>query len=243
MMKKAYFDAQTKILESIPMNPFELSEAGIKSLRRNVLLSITSLAICMFMSQALTRWSTTGTADMTRDGLPQMFAELGGLLFLLFGSLWVMHKSTDALLATGLYWRISVSDELQDEWELAQKRKSYAKAFEYVVYGLAVLFIVVLAFCGIYRLIAGTLPAAPGFGVTVIIAGLLIYVIALAPLIHLAWTLEPIEDETLQSGEPMTRKPKRERPLTVKEKWLRRLWSWGPIVIGAIVGVTWALNG
>jgi hypothetical protein len=239
-MKQTYLDAQTKILESIPMNPFELTEAGIKSLRRNVLLSIASLAFCMFMSLITFRWSATGTADITREGLPMMFAQLGGLLFLLFGSLWVMSKSTDALLATGLYWRISVSDELQDEWELAQKRKSYAKAFEYVVYGLALLFIAVLAFCGLYRLIAGSLPAAPGFGVTAITAGLLIYVIALAPLIHLAWTLDPIEDEALPSGEVMTRKPKRETPLTPKEKRLKRLWSWGPVVLGGVIGIVWA---
>lgn len=239
MIKNQYINAQKEILKTIPVNPYELTEVGIRQLKTSILVSIVSLAACMGMSLALMRW-TFSSEGMAADGLTLMLVKLGVYLALLFASLFVMSKSTDYLLGTGLYWRLNVSDELQDEWELAQKRRSYSKAFEYVIYGAAALFLLVLIYCGIVYAFSGNLPSPPSFGVSVIIAFMLIYISAVAPIINIAWTLMPIEEGSTESGRAAPNKRKRVEPLTPKQKWLKRLWQWGPVVLGLIVGISWA---
>ena len=239
MIKNQYINAQKEILKSIPVNPYELTKGGIRELKTSILVSIVSLAICMGMSLAVMRW-TFSSEGMAADGLTLMFGKLGVYLTLLLGSLFAMSKSTDYLLGTGLYWRLSVSDELQDEWELAQKRRSYSRAFEYVIYGAAALFLLVLIYCGLTYAFSGALPSPPSFGVSVIIAIMLIYISALAPIINIAWTLTPIEEGSTGSGRAAPNKRKRVEPLTPKQKWLKRLWQWGPVVFGLIVGISWA---
>lgn len=240
-MKTAYLNAQKKILENIPVNPFELTAAGIAELKKNIIVSILSLAACMIMSLIVFRW-VFSFEGMAADGLTFMFMKLAAYLGLLFVSLFFMSRSSDYVLGTGIYWRLSVSDELQDEWELAQKHRSYTKAFEYVIYGAALLFILTLVYCGVIFAMTGALPNPPSFGVSVIIASLLIYISALAPLINIAWTLTPIEpaDRTEKTAMPQKRKPV--NPLTPKQKKLKRLWQWSPIVVGVVIGVSVVLN-
>lgn len=243
MFKKQYIMAQKELLEAIPVNPYELTEQGIRELRKSIVVSVLSLAVCLVMSLVVIRWALAPDG-MASSGLTFMFGKLVGLLAILLLALWGLSKSSDYLLGTGLYWQLSVSDELQDEWELAQKRRSYTKAFEYVLLGACALFVLMLVYCGLYYAFNGALPNPPSFGVSLIIFGMLIYIAALAPIIHIAWTLVPIEVEEGASGRPVTRqKGQRAKPLTQKQKWLKRLWSWGPIFIGAIIGVTWAMNG
>ena len=241
MIKDQYINAQKEILKSIPVNPYELTEVGIRQLKTSILVSIISLAACMFMSLALMRW-TFSEEGMAAQGLTVMFIKLGAYLAVLFTSLYAMRKSTDYLLGTGLYWRLSVSDELQDEWELAQKRRSYSKAFEYVIYGAAALLLLTLIYSGILYALSGGLPSPPSFGVSLIVATLLIYISALAPIINIAWTLAPIEDDGSQRHKVSPSKRERLEPLTAKQMWLKRLWQWGPIVMGLAIGIGWAMN-
>jgi len=240
-MKTAYLNAQKKILENIPVNPFELTAVGIAELKKNIIVSILSLAACMIMSLIVLRW-VFSSESMASDGLTFMFVKLAAYLGLLFTSLFFMSRSTDYVLGTGIYWRLSVSDELQDEWELAQKHRSYTKAFEYVIYGAALLFILALIYCGIVFALKGALPNPPSFGVSVVTAALLIYISALAPLINIAWTLTPIEpaDRIEKAAKPQKRKP--DNPLTPRQKKLKRLWQWSPIVVGLILGISIGLN-
>jgi len=241
MIKTQFIKAQEGILKSIPVNPYELTAVGIRQLKTSILVSIFSLTSCFSMSLVVLRW-TFSSEGMAADGLTPMFVRLAVYLTVLFGSLFAMSKSTDYLLGTGLYWRLSASDELQDEWELAQKRRSYTRAFEYVIYGASGLFVLVLAYCGVVYGFTGELPSPPSFGVSVIVAITLIYVSALAPIINIAWTLEPIEEDGSHAHRPERSKRVRVEPLTTKQKWLKRLWQWGPIVLGLIVGISWAAN-
>lgn len=240
-MKTKYLNAQKKILETIPVNPFELTTAGISELKKNIIVSIVSLAACMSMSLIVLRW-VFSSEGMAADGLTVMFLKLATYLALLFVSLFFMSKSTDYVLGTGIYWRLSVSDELQDEWELAQKHRSYTKAFEYVIYGAAFLFILALIYCGVVFAMTGALPNPPSFGVSVITAALLIYISALAPLMNIAWTLTPIEPDGGSEKTKMPQKRKRVDPLTPKQKKLKFLWQWSPIVVGLILGISIGLN-
>ena len=240
-MKTKYLNAQKKILETIPVNPFELTAAGISELKKNIIISIVSLAACMSMSLIVLRW-VFSSEEMAVDGLTVMFLKLAAYLGLLFVSLFFMSKSTDYVLGTGIYWRLSVSDELQDEWELTQKHRSYTNAFEYVIYGAAFLFILALIYCGVVFAMTGALPNPPSFGVSIIIAALLIYISALAPLIIIAWTLTPIDDFGSINESTSPQKRQRVNPLTPKQKKLKLLWQLGPIIIGLVAGVALALN-
>jgi len=241
MIKNQYIKVQKEILKTIPVNPFELTDVGIRHLKNSILVSLISLPVCLVMSLVTFRWALSPEGTAT-EGLMAMFVKLAGLLIILFGSLFAMSKSTDYLLGTGLYWQLSVSDELQDEWALTQKRRSYSKAFEYVIYGAAAIFVLVLAYCGIAYAFTGALPPPPSFGVSVIIAGSLIYVSALAPIINIAWTLAPIEDDGSYVERVKPLKRERTEPLKPKQTWMKRLWQWGPIVLGLLVGVSWAVN-
>lgn len=240
-MKTKYLNAQKKFLENIPINPFELTAAGIAELKKNIIVSIGSLAACMIMSLIVFRW-TFSSEGMPSEGLTVLFLKLAIYLALLFTSLFFMSKSSDFVLGTGIYWRLSVSDELQDEWELAQKHRSYSKAFEYVIYGAALLFILALIFCGATIAFTGALPNPPSFGVSVIAAILLIYISALAPLINIAWTLTPIESVDTSDKSAVPQKRQRVEPLTPKQKTLKLLWQWGPIFVGLVAGVGVVLN-
>jgi len=166
-----------------------------------------------------------------------MFLKLAIYLTLLFTSLFFMSRSSDYVLGTGIYWRLSVSDELQDEWELAQKHRSYTKAFEYVIYGASLIFILALVYCGVVFAMTGALPNPPSFGVSVITAMLLIYISALAPLINIAWTLTPIETAETLDKSVLSQKRQPVNPLTPKQKKLKRLWQLSPIVVGLVVGL------
>jgi len=66
-MKTKYLNAQKKILENIPVNPFELTAAGIAELKRNIIVSIVSFAACMIMSLIVLRW-TFSSEGMASDG-------------------------------------------------------------------------------------------------------------------------------------------------------------------------------
>jgi len=240
MLKRSYINVQKEILKTIPVNPYELTEKGIQELRKSILFSILSLAVCMIVSLILFRWAF-GSESMATDGFPIMFGKLAGYLSCLVVALWGLNKSTDYLLGTGLYWQLSVSDELQDEWELAQKRRAYSKAFEWIIYGAAGMFLAILAICGGVYAVTGALPSPPSFGVWVVACFMLIYVSALTPIIYIAWTLSPIEDESI-IDRPKASKRERIEPLTSKQKRLKHLWTWGPIAVGLVVGILIALN-
>ena len=239
MLKQASINMQKQALSTFPLNPYELTENGIRDLRRNTVLSVVSFAACLGLTLAAFRLIPTFGVVAQAHGLGMMFLLAIVLVASLLGSLWVMSKSSDALMATGLFWRANVSDELQDEWEIARKRESYAKAYEYVLYGVVLLFLGTLAVCGVHKLVVGTLPPAPRFGTWVVIASVLIYIASVAPMLHLALTLQPIEGEPSETLSA-PRKPQGETPLSPNQKRLKWLWQWGPVVIGVVCAVVFS---
>lgn len=237
MLRKEYLDAQKKILDSIPMNPFELTQAGLDGLRKNIILSILSMSVLFSLVYLGFSGGFSQIKTIFGDSTAMHLSVLGAYLGALILALYIMSKSTDYVLATGLYWRISVSDELQDEWELEQKRKSYVKAFEYVIYGMGALFLLTLCYCGLFWLIVGSLPQGLGLMASSFLFVTFIFVASMTPLIYLAWTLEPIEDDAATNRTVVAKKPKRDKPLTKREKRLKMLWDYSPYVVGGIAGV------
>lgn len=239
-------ETEKEMLKAIPVNPYELTEVGIRDLRKTILVGILSLAVCMVMSLILFKW-VFGSAGMGSEGLTVMLLKLGGYLSILFLSVWGLNKSSEYLFGTGLYWRLMASDALQDEWELAQKRRSYAKAYEYVLRGICIIFLLTLLYCGVYFALNRTLPAPPSFGVSLIVSVMLINIAALTPIIHVAWTLAPIEDEGASYKRSISPIPspflERTESLTSRQKWLKHIWNWSPVIIGGIIGYTWMMHG
>ena len=241
MLKQSSLSWQKKALDAFPMNPQELTPDGLSQLRRNAIVSILSVAACFVLCLISVRWTRQIPAVIEQHGVAIMFLQLGAILAGLFGTLWVVTKSSDGLLASGLYWRANVSDELQDEWELAQKHRSNAKAFEYVLLGLVAVFFSILAYCGLHKVFTGALPSPPSFGVWVVACLIGIYVISLAPLLHLAWTLEPMDTDDVEAASPERVSQRCEIPLTAEQARLKWLWNWGPLLAGAAFGVVFAV--
>ena len=56
-------ETEKEMLKAIPVNPYELTEVGIRDLRKTILVGILSLAVCMVMSLILFKW-VFGSAGM-----------------------------------------------------------------------------------------------------------------------------------------------------------------------------------
>lgn len=239
MLKGQYMQWQKDALKDAPLQPYELSAQGLSDLRRNIVTSLTSFAAVLTLVILFYRM-------LIGDIVPEVDGRSGSryiAFFVLCGAIVftarISEKSTDHILKTGLYWRISVSDELQDEWELRQKNRSGAKSFEWFLIGLVAVFGLWILISGLSYIIVGHLPSAPPFDVILAIGLAVIYGLSLMPLIHTAWTLEPITDETSDNDmQPVSEAIERPKPiLPPKQKWWKRIFGSLPYVIGVAIGV------
>lgn len=249
MFKQRYVEFEKKSLEDAVFSPYELTQAGLNDLKRTIVMSIVALTLFCLIILMFARhgsfydWGySIGQAFAGHpDGsyLPLLYGAITLTVFL--GTLKVFTKACEALTETGLFMRVSVSDALQDEWEIAQKRKSFAFAYEAVGIALVTAFIVSLLVCLGHIALVGDLPKPPRFGTAVVISIVTIWTYCLLPISYLAWTLEPVEEDSLDG--PITKPAPKPKPvLTGKAKWKKRFWDLLPYAVGLAIGVTWALN-
>jgi len=246
MLKQRYIELEKSVLKDAVFSPYELTPAGISELRKNIIVSILSLATICFLLLYFIRGGTPydwgykiGQGIAVGSWWPLVYSI--AFFVVLFGASRLLARSFNGLTETGLFLRTSVSDELQDEWELAQKHKSFTAAYEYLSWAVVTMFLGGLVVCGVYYFIIGTLPAPPRFGTVVCLFIVGIWVLSVLPISYLAWTLEPIEADGIDG--PITKPVKPAPPvLTTKQKWKKRFSDALPFAFGGIVGVLWAIN-
>jgi len=228
MIKAKFMKWQADSLRKAPLRPFELGESGLADLRRNIVISVVTLALLMTISLFLIR-GVTGRFNPDVNGVVSLLI-FAGLMMSLFVTYKIFDKSSDVVVNSGLYWRISVDDTLQDEWEIAQKHKAQSMSFEWIMWGFVGLLGLWGALSAIEGLTGWTLMVVPSFGVSVVIAITALYALSLLPLIYTCSTIGPISDEDLaeliaerraeESGVAAPVEPPK-APLTGKQKWMK----------------------
>jgi len=248
MFKEKYLDWQKKTLKEAPLRPYELTAEGLGLLRRNIIISTLSLV-------AVVAFIIIFIRVLNNDLFPRESISGGlrlsvffGLMFGIWGAGTVLSKSTDYLIETGLWWRLSVDDELQDEWEKAQKYRSNSVSFDWLVMILAIIFAVWLIVCTISYLTFRSLPPLPPFDVNVGLMLSALYAIGVMPLIHAAWTIDPIVDDEASEEDmkPLVKTkpvPEPKPVLTGKQKWVKRIWDLTPYIVGILIAVLWMSKG
>lgn len=250
MIKAKYMKWQADTLRVTPLRPYELGESGLAELRSNIVISVITLAILSTIALLFIR-RITGRLD------PDFSAGVGllisvALVICFYVTFKFFDKSSEIVMNSGLYWRISVDDTLQDEWENEQKHKAQSKSFEWLMWGFVGMFCLWVVLSAIEGLTGLTFLGVPSFGVCVVIAITGLYALSLLPLIYTCWTVEPISDddvteliaerkaeeiELAASIEPP------EAPLTGKQKWVKRIWDLSPYVVGILIAVLWMSKG
>ena len=245
MLKKRYIEFEKQLLADTQFSPYELTARGLKDLRRNLAINFVSLAV---MCVLILQWIRQGSFYDLGYNIGQKIGQSGSFLpiipaiiflVILFLSFRFFLKTLEDITETGLFMRVSVSDELQDEWELEQKRKSFSAVYEIIVFAMIGLFICVLLFSGIHYLVVDRLPNPPRFGTGVVASILAMWAYSLSPITYLAWTLKPIKDDGIEG--PISKPRKAEKPpkpvLTGAAKWKKKAWDWSPYFVGACFGV------
>jgi len=133
MIKAKYMKWQADTLRVTPLRPYELGESGLAELRSNIVISVITLAILSTIALLFIR-RITGRLD------PDFSAGVGllisvALVICFYVTFKFFDKSSEIVMNSGLYWRISVDDTLQDEWENEQKHKAQSKSFEWLMWG------------------------------------------------------------------------------------------------------------
>ena len=166
-----------------------------------------------------------------------------GLFFVFCGAIFLtaraLEASCDHILNTGLMWRIAADDEFLDEWEIAQKNRSSAASYEWLAYAIIGLFCLWLLVSFIALMTVGHVLPLPPFDVNIAIGIVFIYVMSTLPLIHTAWTLEPMIDdeaspEDMQRPSPAAKESKSEAK--TPKSWSQRIWDFVPFVVGGGIG-------
>ena len=240
MIKAKYKTWQKEILQDTPLHPYELSEKGLSDIKRNVIKSILSLALVLALVILFYRM-------LIGDILPPndenkilrlcLFFVFCGVIFV---TARILEKSCDHIMNTGLMMRIAVDDEFLDEWEVAQKHRSSAASYEWLAYGIIGAFCLWLVVSAISLIVLGHVLPMPPFDVNIAIGIVFIFIMSTLPLIHTAWTLQPMIDDEA-SAEDM-------RPLTAAEKalkaakkepksWGKRILGFTPYIVGGFIGV------
>jgi len=134
MIKAKFMKWQADSLRKAPLRPFELAESGLADLRRNIVISIVTLALLMTISLFLIR-GVTGRFNPDVSGVVSLLI-FAGLMTSLYVTYKFFDKSSEGVVNSGLYWHISVDDTLQDEWEITQKHKAQSKSFEWLMWGV-----------------------------------------------------------------------------------------------------------
>jgi len=248
MLKQRWLNFEKKHYDEAPINPYELTAEGLSELRKSIIVSTLSLAalsftiLFFFRHGSFSEWGRQiGREIGGGDGsfLPILF--FVAFLGLLFGSSHMFGKSIDRLAETGLWMRLNVSDELQDEWELTEKRKSYTFAYNGIIMVVTCIFFLWLIACGAHYAAAGTLPSPPRFGTVVVLSIVALWMMTLAPMAYTAWTLDPVEAEDVDG--PIV-KPESivEPPLTAKQKLRKHGTTLAIFVVFFAVGYFFATN-
>lgn len=246
MIKTKYMKWQEKTLRETPLRPYELTADGLALLRRNILLSIVSLAAtAALISVAVSKFRDQFIFQEQLSPGFQLILTAAIFLGLIAGGR-VLDKSTGYLMETGLWWRLSVSDNLQDEWERGQKHLSGSRSYEWLVAGLAGLFVVWIIATIISYLVNGAAIPMPSLYVSVPLAIVVLWGVSLMPLVHTAWTLDPILDDEA-SPEDMTphivNADVPEETPKPKKSWGKRLLDMSPYIVGLLFGIYWASRG
>jgi len=250
MIKAKYMKWQSDTLRETPLNPYELGQSGLADLRRNIVISVVSFAILMTLALFFIR-RLTGQfyPDVSQGVSLTIFI---GLLISFYATFKFFDKSSEVLMKSGLYWRISVDDKLQDEWEIAQKHKAQSKSFEWVMWGGLGAFVLWLGLRVVEGLSGWTLLVMPSFGVSLVIAITALYTLSLLPLIYTSYTVAPINDDDI--AELVAERANDEikdttpidlltAPLTKRQKWVKRFWAVSPYILGGFVGVWLVSSG
>ena len=248
MFKEKYLDWQKKTLKEAPLRPYELTAEGLGLLRRNIIISTLSLMAVVAFIIIFIRVLNNDLFPRESISSGLRLAVFFGLMFGIWGTGSVLSKSTDYLIDTGLWWRLSVDDALQDEWEKAQKYRSNSVSFDWLVTILAIIFVVWLIVCTISYLAFRSLPPLPPFDVNVGLMLSALYAIAVMPLIHAAWTIEPIVDDEASEEDmkPLVKAKPAPEPkpvLTTKQKWVKRFWGLVPYGVGIFIGLYFVSRG
>jgi len=249
MIKAKFMKWQADSLRDTPLRPFELGESGLADLRRNIVISVVTLALLMTISLFLIR-GVTGRFNPDVSGVVSLLI-FAGLMTSLYVTYNVFDKSSEGVVNSGLYWRISVDDTLQDEWEITQKHKAQSKSFEWLMWGFVGVLALWVVLSAIEGLTGWTLLAVPSFGVCCVIAITALYALSLLPLIYTCSTIEPISDEDLaeliaerRAEETETATPdKPQVPLTAKQKWMKRAGDLSPYIVGILIAMWWMSKG
>lgn len=238
MLKEKYIKFQENRLLEAVFHPRELTRSGLKALRKNIV--IHTISFIGFITALLLGYHHFPSLDSsTSSSIVAVFA----LVAIIFTSLKFFASSGEYLTETGLWWRISVDDSLQDEWELSMKHKAQSAAFEYSCWFLWGSIIVWAIICMVSYLAFKSRPPMPPMSVVLWGVFSLAYVMNLLPLIFIAWTLDPIETE----GEDLSlvedidnnlhSKAVKPPPANPQSKWIKYSLSVAPYVVGIIMSV------
>ena len=248
MIKQRWMEFEKKHYDEAPLNPYELTAEGLAETRKSIMISTLSLAALLltilgfFRHGSFSKWGEAiGREIGGGEGsfLPVLF--FLAFFGLLFGSLHFFSKSTDTLIETGLWMRLNVSDELQDEWELTEKRKSYTYAYNGVALAITCLFFFWLIVCAVHYAAIGTLPSPPRFGTVVVLSILAIWMLSLAPMAYTVWTLKPVDVDDVD-GPILKPAPAIKPPLTTKQKMLKYGLTLAIVLIFFSLGYYVAIN-
>ncbi|MDB2439358.1 hypothetical protein N9W89_11635 [Hellea sp.] len=250
MIKAKYMKWQADALRKTPLRPHELGESGLAELRRDIVTSVVTLAILSTIALLFIRRITGRLNPDFSAGVGLLI--FGALLICFYVTFKFFDKSSEGVVNSGLYWRISVDDTLQDEWEIAQKHKAQSTSFEWLMWGFVGMFGLWVAFSAIEGLTGLTLLGVPSFGVCVVIAITGLYALSLLPLIYTCWTVEPISDEDLaeliaersvEEAELAAPVEPPKAPLAGKQKWVKRIWDLSPYIVGILIALLWMSKG
>jgi len=240
MLKTKYKNWQKDALRYTPLHPYELSEKGLSDIKRNVIKSILSLALVLALVILFYRM-------LIGDILPPNDENkvLRICLFFVFCGVIsvtarISEKSSDHIMNTGLMMRIAVDDEFLDEWEVAQKHRSSAASYEWLANAIIGMFCLWLIVSFIAFMAVGHVLPLPPFDVNIAIGIVFIYIMSTLPLIHTAWTLEPMIDDEA-SAEGMRPPSAVEKALKAAKKepksWGKRILGFTPFIVGGFIGV------
>jgi len=239
MLKAKYKKWQEDSLRDVPLHPYELSAKGLSDIRRNVIISSLTLALVLALVILFYRMLIGDILPKEEVGSAIRFGLFFAFCAAIFFVARILEKSCDHVLNTGLMWRIAADDEFLDEWEIAQKHRSSAVSYEWLAYAIIGLFCLWLIVSLIALIALGHVLPLPPFDVNIAIGIVFIYVMSTLPLIHTAWTLEPMIDDEA-SPEDMQRPSPAVKASTTEAKtpksWGHRVWDIVPVVVGGGIG-------
>lgn len=238
MLKEKYIEFEKKQLLKFAFSPYELTDKGLKNLRKNIVIHIISTM--SFITAILLGLNHFPNLSFSTLSSPFVLVAVVAVICV---SLKFITISSEYLTETGLWWRISVSDDLQDEWELAMKHKAQSAAFEYSYIFIWSAVIIWGVTCFVSYITTRSMPPMPPMSVVFWCVFCLAYIMILLPLVFIAWTLDPIQSDGedlyfVESGDgiPLESVGKT-APTKPQGKWVRYSLNIAPYVLGGTIGI------